>query len=145
MSRHFSATLIVTDVEIPGRYTFCSGEKTSKRARRAMLREPDAMSCKWPSIEELHVVVAEDAARKFLSRDFSRRATARAGPRERSNNSIDLTEGARYSTPRFWHKRSQVTIVKIETYAARAQFARRFCLPSNSGRQPRHDGGSTGA
>jgi hypothetical protein len=26
--------------------------------------------------------------------------------REPSNNSIDLTEGAGYSTPRFWHKRS---------------------------------------
>ena len=30
-----------------------------------MFREPDAMSCKWPSIEELHVVVAEEAARSF--------------------------------------------------------------------------------
>jgi len=110
-----------------------------------MFREPDAMSCKWPSIEELHVVVAEEAARSFSLAISPGAKRLAAGLRTRCNNSVDLTEGARYSTPRFWHKRSQVTIVEIETHAARAQFARRFCLPSNSGRQPRHDGGSTGA
>jgi len=76
MSRHFSATLIATDVGIPARYTFCSGEKRASEHARMMLREPDAMSCKWPSIEELHVVVAEDAARSFsLAISPSRRAT----------------------------------------------------------------------
>ena len=55
--------------------------------------------------------MAEEATPIF-SRDSAGRATARLGLHAWSNNSIDLTEGAGYSTPRFWHKRSQVTIVR---------------------------------
>jgi hypothetical protein len=60
--------------------TFCSGEKRASEHARTMLREPDAMSRKWPSIEELRVVVADKAARSFSleisqARNRSRRAT----------------------------------------------------------------------
>jgi hypothetical protein len=65
MSRHFSATLIVTDVEILGATRFAAVRNEQASTRATMLREPDAMSRKWPSIEELRVVVAEKAARSF--------------------------------------------------------------------------------
>jgi hypothetical protein len=59
-------------------------------------RDPDVMISKFPSIEEIRVVVADETA----------------GHTHHAINSIDFFSGACHSSRRFWHKRSQVTIVR---------------------------------
>ena len=85
------------------------GEGTNLRdGKEALDRELDAMISNFPSTEELHVVVAGGTAGRFsvAITAGSARATARVRSRAQCNNSIDLTEGARYSVCRFWYKRS---------------------------------------
>src|SRR5207249_602264 len=93
------------------------GEGTNLRyGKDESVHEPDAMVSKFQSTEEIHVVVAGGTAGRFSvaipgwlgTKNGSRPVTRLV----EQNISIDLLEVACHSTRRFWHKRSQVTIVR---------------------------------
>jgi len=73
------------------------GKGTNLRfGTRENRRDSDVMISKFPSIEEIRVVVADETAAHT----------------HHAINSIDFFSGACHSSRRFWHKRSQVTIVR---------------------------------